>query len=417
VSREGGPKLLDFGIARVLSSVPTGPVNDGAAAATWMLTPDYASPEQINGGAITTASDVYSLGVLLHVLLTGRPPYHLRVGSHAELRDQLATATVHRPSEALHPRVTDASDRAAARSSTARALAKRLADDLDAIVLRALAREVITRYGSVEQLVAEIFDAAPGAHRRVALFREVVGRGNRDRPRRIDPHRQAGLAVCACVAEARNGTDRTSRLKRKNSAPRRCPFPHSISLYALERLPASTASDPSPTAVHIATEIVLLVNDTLWPSRGANSTCSRRGFVVAASDRDEFLRWMRGHQTPQRVALRCAVILLAAAGWTNVRIAAQVGVSRRTVALWKSRYRAGIPRALLSDAPGRGRKPGCDVAKVSRVLAASQQLPPHGSRWTVRSLAHAAGVSQPTVQRVWREHGVTPAPSPAVAAP
>ncbi len=156
VTREGTPKLLDFGIARVLSEGPTRAEQDVPAAATWMLTPDYASPEQITGGAMTTASDVYSLGVLLHVLLTGQPPYRLRLGSQADLGDQLASATLTAPSATFRETAAMTRDRAAARSSTPPALEHRLKGDLDAIIFGALARDVNTRYQSVEQLVDEL---------------------------------------------------------------------------------------------------------------------------------------------------------------------------------------------------------------------------------------------------------------------
>ena len=156
VAKDGTPKLLDFGIARVLSESPTRTEHDAHAAATWLLTPDYASPEQISGGAMTTASDVYSLGVLLHVLLTGQPPYHLRLGNHVDLVDQLASASLTAPSESFRDAAPHARERATARCSTPRALARCLKGDLDAIVLRALARDLKARYQSVEQFVDEL---------------------------------------------------------------------------------------------------------------------------------------------------------------------------------------------------------------------------------------------------------------------
>ena len=83
-----------------------------------------------------------------------------------------------------------------------------------------------------------------------------------------------------------------------------------------------------------------------------------------------------------------------------------MGVSRRTVALWKTRYLSGGAGTVLVDAPGRGRKPGRDAAAVERILDVTRQPAPEGNRWTVRSVAAAAGVSHATVQRVWREHGI-----------
>lgn len=119
--------------------------------------------------------------------------------------------------------------------------------------------------------------------------------------------------------------------------------------------------------------------------------------------REELLRWSRASTTPQRVVTRSTIVLLASAGWADSRIAAELGISRRTVSLWRSRFADGGTRLLLVDAPGRGRKPGRDGALVQRVLSLTSQPPPNGSRWTVRSLAKAAGVSHATVQRVWKE--------------
>ena len=77
VTKDGVPKLLDFGVAKILSRDGAPAEDPAASAATWIMTPDYASPEQVSGRPSTTATDVYSLGVLLYVLLTGARPYRL----------------------------------------------------------------------------------------------------------------------------------------------------------------------------------------------------------------------------------------------------------------------------------------------------------------------------------------------------
>ncbi len=121
-------------------------------------------------------------------------------------------------------------------------------------------------------------------------------------------------------------------------------------------------------------------------------------------------RWVRSPTTSQRVVRRSLIVLLGAAGHSATSIAAELGITRRTVALWQQRYRQGGPETLLRDAPGRGRKKGRNHVTVARILEATRLAPPDASlRWTVRSLARHLGVSHATVHRVWREHGLDPA--------
>lgn len=155
VSREGVPKLLDFGVAKILSS-PGDDGDDDAASTTWLLTPDYASPEQVTGRApVTTATDVYSLGVLLYVLLTGCRPYHFSGTTQSSIEAQLASVELVAPSVRV---VEDAGRdaKAAVRATTPAKLARRLTGDLDAIVARALGRDPQHRYQSVDQLVQDL---------------------------------------------------------------------------------------------------------------------------------------------------------------------------------------------------------------------------------------------------------------------
>lgn len=127
------------------------------------------------------------------------------------------------------------------------------------------------------------------------------------------------------------------------------------------------------------------------------------------SDLTRLRRWVRSPTTSQRVVTRSLIVLLGAAGHNATRIAAELGITRRTVALWQQRYRQGGPESLLHDAPGRGRKKGRDHVTVARILEATRLTPPPAhSRWTVRSLARHLGVSHATVHRVWREHGLDP---------
>lgn len=132
-------KLLDFGIAKLLGA------DEDAAFHTMteqrVMTPDYANPEQVRGEAITTASDVYSLGVVLYELLTGTKPYRLTSRSTKELESAITEQTPERPSTAV-----TSNQKSAIRNQ------KFLKGDLDNIVLKAMRKEPERRYASVGQL-------------------------------------------------------------------------------------------------------------------------------------------------------------------------------------------------------------------------------------------------------------------------
>jgi non-specific serine/threonine protein kinase/serine/threonine-protein kinase len=147
VTATGVPKLLDFGIAKMLDAI-------GTSQDTMLrpFTPEYASPEQMRGEPVSTASDVYSLGVVLYRLLTGRSPYRLETGEPAELARAITTQDPERPSTAVLRRTGEASGD----SEASPRLQRQLNGDLDAILLKALRKEPEKRYASAEQLADDI---------------------------------------------------------------------------------------------------------------------------------------------------------------------------------------------------------------------------------------------------------------------
>lgn len=160
VTPAGEVKLLDFGIAKPLDA------SDRTADATRtlhrMLTPSYATPEQIRGESLTTASDVYQLGLLLYELLTGRRAHRLEETTPQAIERAVCEAPPTRPSlMVLEPATpgevgADAESLAAARGTTPPRLSRRLRGDLDTILLTALRKEPERRYASAEQMAADV---------------------------------------------------------------------------------------------------------------------------------------------------------------------------------------------------------------------------------------------------------------------
>lgn len=164
VTQSGVVKLLDFGIAQLLNA--SNETTHGLASQVVALTPAFASPEQVRGEPITTASDVYSLGVLLYKLLTGTLPFEVP----SELFGYETAA-------ALGDRKPRLPSIAAAESDVAhyRRTARQLRGDLDAVVMKALAKQPEDRYGSAEHLAEDLHRFQRGfpvhAHSRGPLYR------------------------------------------------------------------------------------------------------------------------------------------------------------------------------------------------------------------------------------------------------
>ena len=161
VTPGGEPKLLDFGIAKVLNPQPFD-TPTGTTAALRLMTPEYASPEQVRGEPVTTAADIYALGVLLYEPLTGHRPYSLANRSDEELKQIICQREPEKPSMAAGRALQGSPSPETTRPGTdamngnPRRLRRTLAGELDNIVLMAMRKEPGRRYATVQQFSEDI---------------------------------------------------------------------------------------------------------------------------------------------------------------------------------------------------------------------------------------------------------------------
>jgi transposase len=133
--------------------------------------------------------------------------------------------------------------------------------------------------------------------------------------------------------------------------------------------------------------------------------------ALAISDEQQrtLQAWIAARNTPQKVVFRSRIVLMAAEGKANRRIAHELQTSRPRVILWRQRFAEGGPTALTEDALGRGRKPWISFEKVQQIVQATLHTKPKAAtHWSVRSMAEVQGVSPATVQRIWDAHGLEP---------
>jgi len=131
--------------------------------------------------------------------------------------------------------------------------------------------------------------------------------------------------------------------------------------------------------------------------------------LLSDEEREKLEKLSKGRRIPARLVERAKIILRAAEGRQNKEIALELGVTRRTVARWRNRYtRLGLA-GIEKDAPRPGRHPSIPAAVVEEIIRkTTQERPANGTHWSTRSMAKAMGVSEATVRRIWKRHGLKP---------
>lgn len=131
--------------------------------------------------------------------------------------------------------------------------------------------------------------------------------------------------------------------------------------------------------------------------------------TLSRDQQEQIELWLAAMGTPQQVALRCRIVLAAAAGEPETVIAVTLKINRKTVRLWRKRFTTQGLQGLWEIAPGRGRKPTYNSDRIKAVIDTTLQSKPKGStHWSCRTLAANQGISKSTVSNLWRSHNLKP---------
>lgn len=130
---------------------------------------------------------------------------------------------------------------------------------------------------------------------------------------------------------------------------------------------------------------------------------------LSTDQREQLEKLSRARTTSVRLAQRSKMILMAAEGLSDLRIASELGVKRQTVARWRNRFNRSGLVGIEKDAPRPGRKPQISPKRVREIVRlTTQEKPVDATQWSTRTMAKASGVSEATVRRIWKRHGLKP---------